>query len=393
MDLYIANDFGEWIEPNKLYRNNYPNDNFTEIGEATGSALQMYGMGIAIGDIDQDLDFDYYVTNFGRNELIRNDGGTFTNITEECGAADQWVVTDTSLAIGWGTAFLDIDNDTDLDLYVANGYVPGPDFIPSTFWMNDKLFLNEGELPFADVGEAYGITNPYVSRGMAYSDFDNDGDLDILTVVLNGPANTEGWATLLYRNEMGNQNNWLEIKLEGIDANRDAYGSKVIVYANDKALLREVDGGSSHASHSSSRLHFGLGDATTVDSIEVIWTGGLRTQMVYENGINQMLHIVEDTTIATIVSTFELSADDQLSNIVMAPNPATDQVTFTWEQHTPSESIQIAFYNTTGQLVSTFQRQAPVGNFSLDLSHLMAGMYFVHLSNGREKVIHKLVVR
>ncbi|MEL6969812.1 MAG: FG-GAP-like repeat-containing protein [Bacteroidota bacterium] len=393
MDLYIANDFGEWIEPNKLYRNNYPNDNFTEIGETTGSDLQMYGMGIAIGDIDQDLDFDYYITNFGRNELIRNDGDTFTNITEECGAADQWVVTDTSLAIGWGTAFLDIDNDTDLDLYVANGYVPGPDFIPSTFLMNDKLFLNEGELPFADVGEDYGITNPYVSRGMAFSDYDMDGDLDILSVVLNGPANVEGWATLLYRNEMGNQNNWLEVDLEGVDANRDAYGSKVIVYADDKALLREVDGGSSHASHSSSRLHFGLGEATAVDSIEVIWTGGLRTQMVYENDINQILHIVEDTTIAPIVSTFEVPSQLSLNQLMMAPNPATDQVTFTWEGPASGGSIQLAFYNTAGQLVGTLQEKTSSSSFSLDLSQLAAGIYFVHLSNGSETTVRKLVVR
>ena len=393
MDLYIANDFGEWIEPNKLYENNYPSSNFTEVGEATGSDLRMYGMGIAIGDIDQDLDFDYYVTNFGRNELIRNDGGTFTNITDECGAADEWVVQDTSLAIGWGTAFLDIDNDTDLDLYVANGYVPGPDFIPSTFLMNDKLFLNEGELPFADVGEAYGITNPYVSRGMAYSDYDNDGDLDILSVVLNGPSNIEeGYATLLYRNEAGNQNNWLEVKLEGIDANRDAYGSKVIVYADGKALLREVDGGSSHASHPSSRLHFGLGQATTVDSIEIIWTGGLRTQMVYENGINQILHIEEDTTIAPIVSTFEETAPRTLSQLRIAPNPASQEVTFSWPGSPLGEVTEIAFYNTAGQLVRTYQDTSNASSFSVDLSQLPAGLYFVQLRSREERITRKLVI-
>lgn len=392
MDLYIANDFGEWIQPNKLYNNNYPDDSFTEVAEGRGADLPMYGMGIAIGDIDQDLDFDYYVTNFGRNEMIRNNDGYFTNITEECGAGDQWVVEDTSLTVGWGTAFIDIDNDTDLDLYVSNGYVPSPGFLPSTFFQNDKLFLNEGDLPFQDVGEAYGITNRWVSRGMSYSDFDNDGDIDIVSVVLNAPMNDEGWATIFYRNEAGNQNNWLEVKLEGVEANRDAYGSKVIVYADDKALLREVDGGSSHASHPSSRLHFGLGDATVVDSIKVIWTGGQRTQLVYDNGINQLVEIREDTTIANVVVGIEEPSIEVDQALRLAPNPAQQQVTLSWEGISTPEVRSVQFFTAAGQLAMEHTAGLNTQQINVDVSELPTGIYFVLVRTRNGAISRKLVI-
>ena len=115
--------------------------------------------------------------------------------------------------------------------------------------------------------------------------------------------------------------------------------------------------------------------------------------MVYEDGINQILHIVEDTTIAPIVSTFEVPSQLSLDQLVMAPNPATDQVTFTWGGAALGEPIQLAFYNTAGQLVGTLQERATSSSFSLDLSHLTPGIYFVHLSNGSETTVRKLVVR
>lgn len=398
MDIYIANDFGEFIQPNKLYRNNITLGNFTEVGEDTNADVPMYGMGIAVGDIDQDLDLDYYITNFGQNAMIRNDGESFTNVTDICGAGNQWVVEDTSLTVGWGTAFIDIDNDTDLDLYVANGYVPSPNFLPSTLFMNDKLYLNEAaELPFTDVGEDYGITNKFASRGMSYSDFDNDGDIDILSVVLNVPINQPvgslPYATLLYRNEAGNQNNWIQVTLEGVEANRDAYGAKVIVYADGKALLQEMSGGASHASHPSSRLHFGLADATTVDSISVIWTGGRRTQTSYDYTANQVIHIVEDTSIPNIaVSTEELFA--QANAFQLAPNPATQNVSLRWNTTELIQLQQIEIFNTSGQLVQqqSLSVLASEGQIKLDLNELSSGIYYVLIRTNQGVTARKLVV-
>ena len=283
LDIYVANDFGDFIETNRLFKNITIDSTifFNEVGAILGADISMYGMGIAVGDVDRDLDLDYYITNFGKNVFLRNDGDAFTDITDATGTGDEFIV-DSLLAIGWGTAFLDVDNDSDLDLYVANGFVPSPDFLPSQLFMKDKLYLNEGNLQFVDTDTTYGIQNKWTSRGMAYSDYDNDGDLDILTVVLNVPMNESGWQTLLYRNEKGNEKNWLQVKLEGVEVNRDAYGSKIIVHAGNQSFLEEVSGGSSHCSHSSSRIHFGLDTLTTVDSVEVLWTGGNRRQMVYD---------------------------------------------------------------------------------------------------------------
>jgi len=153
MDIYVANDFGEFIETNQLYQNRQIMNGalFDEVATEVNADLAMYGMGIAVGDIDRDMDLDYYVTNFGKNALLLNDGESFSNIADDAGAGNEWVITDSLMAIGWGTAFLDVDNDSDLDLYVANGYVPSPSFLPSTLYMNDKLFINEGNLQFIEM--------------------------------------------------------------------------------------------------------------------------------------------------------------------------------------------------------------------------------------------------
>ena len=198
LDIYIANDFGPFIQANHLFRNEYPNAVFQNVGSSLNAATPMYGMGLALGDIDFDLDMDYYITNFGKNQLLRNDLTGFTDITDQAKVGDEWVVEGESLAIGWGTAFLDFDNDTDLDLYVANGFVPSPEFLPSTFNMNDQLYRCEENLTYSKVGVEYGIENPHVSRGMAYSDYDNDGDLDILSVVLNVPINNPSLRSVFY---------------------------------------------------------------------------------------------------------------------------------------------------------------------------------------------------
>ncbi|MEM1214104.1 MAG: FG-GAP-like repeat-containing protein [Bacteroidota bacterium] len=391
LDLYIANDFGEFIQPNKLYQNN--SATFTEVGAATGADVPMYGMGIAIGDIDKDLDLDYYVTNFGKNALLRNEGGQFTNITDLSLTGDEWVDQDSTLTVGWGTAFLDIDNDTDLDLWVSNGYVPGPNFLPSPLFMNDKLFLNDdGELPFMDTGESYGISNRWASRGMAYSDVDNDGDLDILSVVLNVPMNSTGYATLLYKNNEGNQNNWLQVELEGVEANRDGIGSKVIAYANGEALLREVDGGSSHASHVSTRLHFGLADASAVDSLQVIWPGGGRTQTLYDVAANQFIDVVEDTTIAIVTNLPTLT---NLSTAVeVFPNPTNDRFNLKWTAPRTLYPVAILLVDAHGRRLEHWNAASlasAAASVELDLSKYPKGLYQVGLQLENEIVWKKII--
>ncbi len=400
LDIYVANDFGDFIEPNNLFKNITIDsvDFYNEIGTSVNADISMYGMGIAVGDVDRDLDLDYYITNFGKNVFLRNDGDTFTNITDMTGTGDEFIV-DSLLAIGWGTAFLDIDNDTDLDLYVANGYVPSPAFLESKIFMNDKLFLNEGNLQFVDTDTTYGIQNKWTSRGMAYSDYDNDGDLDILSVVLNVPQNDTGWKTLLYRNEKGNEKNWLQVSLEGVEVNRDAYGSKIIVHAGSQALLEEVSGGSSHCSHSSSRIHFGLDTLTTVDSLEVLWTGGNRRQIIYDLDVNQVLQIMEDTTLALLNDTTSMdtvvliNTNDltlQKPSMTVFPNPTKDVLNIAFQNN--NENGILLLSNILGQT----ERRIPVARYEekiiLSMEDIASGVYFVIFETDKERVVQKVVV-
>lgn len=402
MDIYVANDFGEFIEPNHLYKNVTIDSViiYDEIANAVDANLGMYGMGIAVGDVDRDLDLDYYVTNFGKNVLLRNDGDSFTDITDAAGVGDEWIIVDSLLAIGWGTSFLDVDNDSDLDLYVANGYVPSPSFLSSTLFMNDKLFINDENLEFIDTDTTYGIQNKYTSRGMAYSDYDNDGDLDVLSVVLNVPINGSGWKTVLYKNEKGNEKNWLQVDLEGVDVNRDAYGSKIFVHADGKVLLEEVSGGSSHASHHSSRIHFGLDTISMVDSVEVLWTGGNRRQLLYDVEVNQMIEILEDTTLALINDTTTMdtilidSTVDLLKNkpsMQVAPNPAQD-ILHVEINHSIGEG-ELILYNILGQIEQRVFLAKQDANIILDLKEIESGMYVLVYQSERITLTQKVLIK
>ena len=399
MDIYLANDFGEFLQTNHLYENHHVDNDyyFNEMSAAVDADIGMYAMGIAVGDIDRDLDLDYYVTNFGKNAFLQNDGDHFTNITDLTGTGNEWVIQDSLLSISWGTAFLDVDNDSDLDLYVANGYVPSPSFLPSTIRMNDKLYINHGNLNFVDTDTTYGIKNEYVSRGMAYSDYDNDGDLDILTVVLNAPMNGVGWKTLLYRNEKGNEKNWLQVNLEGVDVNRDAYGSKIFVHVNNQILLEEVSGGSSHCSHNSSRIHFGLDTMQLVDSIEILWTGGARRQTLYNITANQIIHILEDTTIAQIeinpIDTVTIGIaelEKLVPSMSVFPNPAQGDINIIIKNKTNEGDLFL--YDILGRLVkrTAIERHQEVVNF--DLGKMENGIYFLVFKSEEVILTEKIVV-
>ncbi|HFA52046.1 MAG TPA: T9SS type A sorting domain-containing protein [Bacteroidetes bacterium] len=389
MDIYIANDFGEFILPNQLFQFNSDNGFFWPVASEYNADAKMYGMGIAVGDIDQDLDFDYYVTNFGKNILLENNGNTFNDITDISGTGNEWVVTDSLLSVSWGTAFLDIDNDSDLDLYVANGWIPSAPFLPSTTAIDDVLFLNNGDGIFDEAGESYGIKNSSVSRGMSFSDYDNDGDLDMISVVLNIPPTLTGQKTVLYNNQKGNEKNWLQVTLEGVKVNRDAYGSKVYLCIGDKTLLQEVSGGSSHASHVSSRLHFGLGDLPSVDSLTVVWTGGNNSQTLYDLPVNQVVHIKEDTTTMNPTS-FRQVKNDLLFYVF--PNPANDKLMV--ELKNNSQNIDaVEIYNEIGGLVKRQYINDNRNRAEIKLDGYTGGVYFLKIKSGDKYFYKKIIVQ
>ncbi len=275
-DLYVAND----VTDNQLFRN-LGNGTFRDISHESHVADYRSAMGLAVGDWDNDQDLDIFITHWiaQENALYSNlrdrSPGVHTGPAVEFkDEADRYGVGQIALDfVGWGTFFFDYDNDGKLDLFVANGHTfqrrDAPHLLaPQT----GQLFWNRGVgHGFYDVSAVSGeyFHQPYVGRGAAFADYDNDGDLDVVVV-------NHGGAAVLLRNDGGNRARWLKVKLEGRRSNRTALGATIRVVAAHTTQVREVGAQASYLSQNDLTEHFGLGPIAEVDSLVVTWPGGLR---------------------------------------------------------------------------------------------------------------------
>ena len=289
LDLAVAND----SVPKYLYRNKH-DGTFEDISYMSGFALNDDGreqaaMGIAVGDYNRDGKVDFYITNFSDdyNTLYRNDGDqSFSDVSRRAGIA-----TLTIPFLGWGTGFLDYDNDGWPDLFVANGHVyPGVDKQDwGTTWAQRPLLLrNVNGTKFEEVPPATGsgLAAVVTGRGAAFGDLFNDGHID---VVIN---NMDAGPTLL-RNVVKNGNHWLTFKLVGgRKSPRDSIGAKVFVTAGGTRQRGDVFSGGSYASSSDQRVHFGIGTATNVDRVEIYWPSGIK-QDIAVPGADRIYTVVE----------------------------------------------------------------------------------------------------
>ncbi len=270
-DIYVSCD----STPNLLFHNNH-NGTFTETAVEAGVAFndggrEQAGMGADAVDYDGDGWLDIIKTNFSDDTATlyhNNRDGTFSDVTAAAGLAKN------SQFLGWGTLFVDIDNDGWPDIFMANGHVyPELDSkgrgVNSTFRERKLLYWNEHNGRFRDISldSGAGITTPFNSHGVAAADFNNDGSVE---VVVN---NSHDRPSLL--KNLGEHGNWILLKLEGTKSNRDAIGARVTVRVGDHQQTQEVRSGGGYISQSDFRLHFGLGKATKADSIEIRWPSGL----------------------------------------------------------------------------------------------------------------------
>jgi hypothetical protein len=306
-DIYIANDFGQWIVPNIMYKNKYPELSFEDIAPALGINAGIFGMGIAIGDYNRDARLDYYVTNIGQNVLYQhNADGSFSDMTIDAGVE---AATYNGLnSTGWGTAFFDYNHDGYEDLILSNGYIPSAKFIETTDIDPNKLFKNNGNGTFTDVSMETGFHNEEICRGLAISDFDNDGDMDVAVAKLGQIRDTEG-NMLFYRNNLEDKANWLKVQVEGVECNKDGFGSMIRIYSEGIPWIHEIEGGSSHASQNSSIAHFGLGQYDFVDSLLVFWPDG-DIQRFYDVSSNQTLFIREGENDLYIAGCMDTEAEN-----------------------------------------------------------------------------------
>ncbi len=287
VDIFVAND----TTPNLLYRNNQNGVELTEDALFAGVALSeegraYSGMGANLGDFDNDGHLDIVVTNFQdqTNSLYHNaQSDFFTEVSFAKGIGEK------SLPyLAWGVDFVDFNNDGWLDLFIANGHLDDniAEIDPiGTYAQPNQLFLNNRGVDFSDVADA-AIAVPKVSRGTAFGDIDNDGDIDIVV------SNLKDSPTVL-RNDGDNAARWLGVKLIGTHCNRDAIGARVTVAANGLTQIREVKSGSGYLSQNDLRSHFGLGNATSVDTLTVRWTCG-KIQTFQDIETNQVFVISEN---------------------------------------------------------------------------------------------------
>jgi enediyne biosynthesis protein E4 len=270
VDLFVAND----STPNYLYHNN-GDGTFAEIAFVAGTAVNGNGaeqgcMGVTIGDYDHDGLLDVFVTNFEDeyNSLYRNAGrNTFDDVSYKAEVAAV------SLPyVGWGTKFFDYDNDGWVDLLVVNGHA-----YPQRDRYRQRMLLhkNDRDGTFSEIAAQLGgvLTEDRVSRGTAFGDIDNDGDVDVVVNDLDG-------APQVLRNDGGNANNSVLIRTIGTKSNRSGIGARVRVVSGDLTQTDEVRSGGSYLSQNDTRLHFGLERRTKVDAIEIRWPSGAVDKVV-----------------------------------------------------------------------------------------------------------------
>ena len=320
-DLIVAND----STPNYLYRNRR-DGTFEDVSYMSGFALNEEGraqasMGIALGDYNHSGRLGLFITTFSDDykTLYRNDGdSSFTDVSFKAGLGSPTIP-----FLGWGAGFLDYDNDGLLDLFIANGHVyPIADQRDwgTTWAQRPQLFRNLDGAKFQEVPPApgSGLASVVCARGAAFGDLFNDGHNDVVLNNLDSPP------TLL-RNMVRNCNHWVALKLVGVGlapavranasntsgapaheaqvykSSRDAIGAKVFLTAGGVRQRANVFSGASYASSSDSRIHFGLGSASKVDKIEILWPSGLREEVTLPC-IDCIVQITEGKGAATVAT-------------------------------------------------------------------------------------------
>jgi hypothetical protein len=288
-DIFVACD----STPSILYHNNR-DGTFTDVAITAGAAFNedgraQAGMGSTVADYDGDGKLDIFKTNFSDDTatLYRNNGdGTFDDVTYRAGLGLN------TQFLGWGTMFLDFDNDGWPDLLLVNGHVyPEVDsqHLGSNFQEPRILYHNNGDGKFTDISASAGpgITNAISSRGLAVGDLWNDGRMSAAVSNMNAPPS-------LLVNQVRTTNHWVALRTIGTKSNRDGIGARLRVRAGRRTLIDEVRSGSSFDSNNDMRVHFGLGAAAKINWVEVRWPSGLLEK--FENvGVDGIRTIKEGT--------------------------------------------------------------------------------------------------
>ena len=366
-DIYVSNDKEENI--NRLYKN-LGDGVFQDVSESSNAGVDVSAMSTTLGDFNNDGWFDIYITNtpFSQvssiqgNVLLKNNGdGTFTNVATETGTSFD--------SVGWGSVFLDADNDGLLDIYVSSSENGNGSLISSAFYhqQDDETFTIPQDIGFnTDLRESY--TN-------AIGDINNDGKPEI--VVGNDTDNN-----FLWQNNTINENNWLKVKLEGVVSNKDGIGNTIEINVDGQSQYRYTLAGEGYLSQNSFYEFFGTGLSNLIDYVKVTWTSTGATETFNNIEANQSITIKEGIG---ILNDNNYIVEDLLS---IYPNPSNDGVFKLSTKNNESNTLKV--YDLSGRLI--FKVKNLKNNDEFSLNHCKKGIYVANLSSGKKSSTIKLVL-
>ncbi len=374
-DMYIVNDFS----PNYLYIN-LGDDKFENATDKYGVGDLGNGMGVDVCDYNYDGRFDIYLTNIWqvvKNPFYVNQGEKFEEMAS--------LVRLGNAAWGWSCRFFDMDHDMDEDLYVVN----------QKFFDNAPLEYNRlfefGRHRFVERSEKYGLDSYPDARCMEVFDSDKDGDLDVV-------IGNWGAAPLLYNNRLENKGNWLRIKLEGTQSNRDALGAVVKVKTGEVNQHR-LHHGVNYLAQSLKLLHFGLGDHDQVDELTVFWPGG-RVEKLYNIAARQTLHIKEGQQQQVFGESYVQQDEETILSLqarqrttltaTAYPNPFDQKFEVRIKAEEPTE-VQLSLADVLGNVL--WENQYFIsGERVIDFEEAVStGIYFLHLTQDQKTQTIKLI--
>jgi hypothetical protein len=358
-DIFVTN---HKYDQSYLYKNN-GNNTFTDVSAASGAGISADGMSSTIGDYNNDGWFDIYVTNSqaGNFHLKNNGDNTFTQVQDEMGTK--------FLNVSWGAVFLDADNDSFLDLYVSGQENGSDNLLPSA------LYKNNSNLSFF-IPENIGFNDDKRrSFSNAIGDINNDGLPEIFVI-------NEYESNFLWKNE-STGNNWLKIKLEGVNSNKDGIGNKIEVFANGKSQFRYTLCGEGYLAQNSNYEFFGLNNETVIDYVKVTWNKTGVVELIENVSINKAITIQEGNGVLNTESFLQKE-----SLVQVYPNPSSNGI-YSIYLSDFSNYKTIAVYDLSGRQIL----EKNVNNLEtlLDLSKSKTGIYIVKIYSDRNQKVIKII--